>query len=114
MNLKYSMHDVGGEVVKDNEVYLLKDNKTLNNLVLSSTKLYRGQQTRGHRHAGQEEVYIFVQGYGKMIVGDETDEPFAVQPGDIVLIPDGAFHRVINDGEMNLIFNCVFDGKRNH
>lgn len=112
--IKLNEFDIGGEVVKDNETYLLKDNKTLNNLVLSSTKLYRGQQTRGHRHAGQEEVYIFVQGYGKMIVGEETDEPFDVGAGDIVLIPDGAFHRVINDGEMNLIFNCVFDGKRNH
>ena len=111
---KYSFHDVGGEVVKDNEVYLLKDNRDLNNLVLSSTKLYRNQQTRGHRHAGQEEVYFFIQGSGKMIVGEETDEPFPVRSGDIVLIPDGAFHRVINDGETNLIFNCVFDGKRNH
>lgn len=111
---KLTVHNVGGEIVKDNEVYLLRDNKTLKNLVLSSTKLYRGQQTRGHRHKGQEEVYFFVQGYGKMIVGEETSEPFDVQQGDIVLIPDGAFHRVINDGEMHLIFNCVFDGKRNH
>lgn len=112
--MKHSIYDVGGEVVKDNETYLLRDNKTLKNLVLSSTKLYVGQSTRGHRHAGQEEVYFFVQGSGLMIVGDETDEPFAVGAGDIVLIPDGAFHRVINNGEMNLIFNCVFDGKRNH
>lgn len=111
---KYSFHDVGGEIVKDTEVYLLKDNRDLNNLVLSSTKLYRNQQTRGHRHAGQEEVYFFVQGTGKMIVGEETDAPFPVSAGDIVLIPDGAFHRVINDGESNLVFNCVFDGKRNH
>ena len=44
MQLKYNNHDIGGEVVKDNETYLLKDNKTLNNLVLSSTKLYRGQE----------------------------------------------------------------------
>jgi oxalate decarboxylase/phosphoglucose isomerase-like protein (cupin superfamily) len=109
-----SEFNVGGEVVKDNETYLLKDNKYLNNLVLSSTKLYRGQQTRGHRHAGQEEVYFFVQGYGKMIVGNETDEPFDVGAGDIVLVPDGAFHRVINDGEMHMIFNCVFQGVRNH
>lgn len=107
-------HDIGGEVVKENETYLLKDNKTLKNLVLSSTKLYRGQSTRGHRHPGQEEVYFFVQGTGRMIVGEETDESFAVTAGDIVLIPDGAFHRVINDGEMHLLFNCVFDGKRNH
>ena len=111
---KVNEFNIGGEVVKDNETYLLKDNKTLNNLVLSSTKLYKGQQTRGHRHPGQEEVYIFVQGYGKMIVGDEDSTPFDVAPGDYVLIPDGAFHKVINDGEMHMIFNCVFDGKRNH
>lgn len=106
--------DVGGEVIKDDETYVLKDNKTLKNLVLSSTKLYTGKSTRGHRHAGQEEVYFFIQGHGKMIVGDEDSEPFAVGPGNIVLIPDGAFHRVINDGDSNLVFNCVFDGKRNH
>ena len=112
--MKLNNFDIGGEVVKDNETYLLKDNKTLKNLVLSSTKLYRGQQTRGHRHPGQEEVYFIVQGYGKMIVGEEDSKPFDIMQGDIILIPDGAFHRVINDGEMNLTFNCVFDGKRNH
>jgi oxalate decarboxylase/phosphoglucose isomerase-like protein (cupin superfamily) len=111
MKIKYDIHDVGGEIVKDNDTYLLKDNKTLNNLVLSSTKLYRGQATRGHSHAGQEEVYFFVQGTGMMMVDDEK---FRVNAGDIIMIPDGAFHRVINDGEMNLVFNCVFQGQRNH
>jgi oxalate decarboxylase/phosphoglucose isomerase-like protein (cupin superfamily) len=111
MKIKYDIHDVGGEIVKDNETYLLKDNKTLNNLVLSSTELYRGQSTRGHSHAGQEEVYFFVQGTGIMMVDEQR---FRVTAGDIILIPDGAFHRVINDGDMNLVFNCVFDGKRNH
>ena len=109
--LKFNEHDVGGEIVKDNETYLLKDNKTLNNLVLSSTKLYRGQSTRGHSHAGQEEIYFFVQGTGVMIVDEQK---FRVSRGDIILIPDRAFHRVINDGEMNLVFNCVFQGTRNH
>jgi mannose-6-phosphate isomerase-like protein (cupin superfamily) len=111
MNLKFHDSDIGGEVVKDNETYLLRDNKTLNNLVLSSTRLYRGQSTRGHSHSGQEEVYFFVQGTGMMLVGEQK---FRVNAGDIILIPDGAFHRVINDGEINLLFNCVFDGKRNH
>lgn len=114
MQIKFHKSDIGGEVVKNNETYILKDNRTLNNLVLSSTRLYRGQQTRGHRHAGQEEVYFFVSGNGKMIVGEEDSEPFSVQAGDVVLIPDGAFHRVINDGELDMLFNCVFDGKRNH
>jgi oxalate decarboxylase/phosphoglucose isomerase-like protein (cupin superfamily) len=111
MKIKYDIDNIGGEVVKDNETYLLKDNKTLKNLVLSSTKLYRGQATRGHSHEGQEEVYFFVKGTGMMIVDEQK---FRVNAGDIILIPDGAFHRVINDGEQNLVFNCVFDGKRNH
>ena len=111
MTIKYTVHDIGGEIVKDNETYLLKDNRTLNHLVLSSTQLYRGQSTRGHSHRGQEEVYFFVQGTGIMMVDNER---FRVNAGDVILIPDGAFHRVINDGEIDLVFNCVFDGKRNH
>lgn len=110
----YHINDIGGEIVKDNDVYLLRDNRDLNNLVLSSTRLYRGQQTRGHRHPGQEEIYFFVTGQGRMIVGDETSQPFVVKSGDVVLIPDGAFHRVINDGDSHMLFNCVFQGTRNH
>ena len=111
MKLKYNHFDIGGDIVRDNEVYQVRDNQILKNLVLSSTRLYRGQATRGHSHVGQEEVYFFVQGTGIMYVDNET---LRVGPGDIVLIPDGAFHRVINDGEMNLVFNCVFDGTRGH
>ena len=68
------------------------------------------QQTTGHDHDGQEEVYQFVSGYGKMDVGEKT---FDVNPGDVVLIPDGDFHRVYNTSKYEqLIFVCVFDGKR--
>jgi mannose-6-phosphate isomerase-like protein (cupin superfamily) len=109
--LKVNQYDIGGAVVKDNDTYLLKDNKDLNNLVLSSTRLYRGQSTRGHSHTGQEEVYFFVQGFGHMRIDSTT---FPIAPGDIVLIPDGAFHQVINDGETHMLFNCVFQGTRNH
>lgn len=112
--MKLTIHDIGGEVIKDNETYILRDNKTLKNLVLSQTILHPGQQTRGHRHPGQEEVYFFTVGRGQMIVGDEDTEPFDVEFGDVVLIPDGAFHRVINPEKHDLVFNCVFDGKRNH
>ena len=108
---KVNEFDVGGSIVKQDETYIIKDNKLLNSLVLSSTKLYRGKQTRGHRHPGQEEVYYFVSGHGSMEL-DGTK--FNVQGGDVVQIPDGAFHRVINNGDMDMLFNCVFDGKRNH
>ena len=114
MQLHFPNTDIGGTVVRDDDNYLVKDNQTLQGLVVSSTRLYRGHQTRGHRHPGQEEVYVFVQGFGKMIVGNEHSEPFNVGPGSVVLIPDGAFHRVINDGDSHMLFNCVFDGRRNH
>ena len=110
-NMKLALNDIGGEVVKDNETYLLKDNKTLNNLVLSSTLLNPFKQTTGHNHSGQEEVYFFVNGSGRMLLDDEE---FEVKAGDVVLIPDGAFHRVINDTAEPFYFVCVFDGKRSH
>ena len=109
--MKHSIYDIGGEVVKDNETYVLKDNKSLNNLVLSSTALKPRQSTRGHSHPGQEEVYYFVSGVGDMELGEKR---FSVQGGDVVLIPDGVFHRVHNTSANELYFVCVFDGKRNH
>ena len=42
---KVTIKDIGGEVVKDNAQYLLKDNAFGNNLILSSTFLRANQQT---------------------------------------------------------------------
>lgn len=109
--IKLNTNNIGGDIIKATSVYTLRDNKTLKNLVLSQTILHVNQNTNGHYHEGQEEVYFFVYGKGTMIVGDDT---FEVQGGDIILIPDGLFHKVFNTGESDLIFNCVFDGKRNH
>ena len=39
--------NIDGEIVKDNETYLLKDNTSLNNLVVSSTTLHPGNQHEG-------------------------------------------------------------------
>lgn len=110
--MRLNICDIGGEVVKDNETYVLKDNKFLKNLVLSSTNLKPGQSTRGHTHPGQEEVYHFVSGVGAIQIDNDL---YDVSAGDVFLIPDGAFHKVFNGSESeNLYFVCVFDGKRNH
>ena len=107
--MKYENFDVGGELIKDNAQYQLFDNKTLKNLILSKTKLRAGQSTNGHRHAGQEEVYMFTKGEGKMELDHRM---FDVKEGDIVLIEDNVFHKVHNTGDYWLEFVCVFDGKR--
>jgi mannose-6-phosphate isomerase-like protein (cupin superfamily) len=101
--------EVGGAVVKQDDRYVVKDNNLLKNLILSSTRLNPGKQTTGHKHAGQEEVYLFTEGQGEMLLDERR---FAVKAGDIVLIEDGVFHRVYNTSESELYFVCVFDGRR--
>lgn len=103
--MKVNVDEIGGEVVKDNETYILKDNNELGNLTLSKTILNPFKQTRGHSHETQEEVYFF-HGDGKMVLGEEE---FDVKSGDIVLIPKDTFHQVKNPYEKELSFVCVFE-----
>ena len=109
--MKLNILDIGGSIVKEDERYTVKDNSSLNNLIVSSTDLKPGKSTSGHAHPGQEEVYNFVRGSGMMKVDDEV---FAVSSGDVILIEDGQFHQVINNSDDNLYFVCVFDGSRTH
>ena len=102
--------NIGGTIAKEDERYTVVDNTTLTGLVVSSTRLHKNQSTSGHSHAGQEEVYHFITGWGKMELDDKT---YDIRAGDIVLIPDGAYHRVHAAGQ-GMYFICVFDGKRNH
>ena len=103
--------DIGGAVVKEDERYIVKDNTELNNLVVSSTRLNAKKSTTGHRHAGQEEVYIFVRGSGQIELDHRIID---VKAGDTILIQDNVFHKVHNNTDLGLEFICVFDGKRNH
>ena len=110
MRIKLNEHD--SNIIKQNETYTLLDNTELNNLVVSKTILHPQKNTTGHNHVGQEEVYHFISGEGYIVVGDEQ---ISVKAGDIVLIPDGWFHKVWNNSDIeDLIFVCIFNGKRNH
>ena len=115
--MRIKLNKTDSKVVHSNETYNVIDNTSLNGLIVSKTELHPGKNTSGHNHSGQEEVYIFTNGKGRMIVGSNT---YNVKTGDIVLIPDGDFHKVWNTAGYDiepygdLEFICVFDGKRNH
>ena len=112
--MKIKLDKTDSTIIKSNETYDVIDNTNLKNLIVSKTVLHPGKETGGHNHSGQEEVYIFMKGEGKMVVGSKTHH---VKQGSIVLIPDGDFHKVWNTGPLrgdDLEFICVFDGKRNH
>jgi len=97
------------KVVKQDERYTVSDNTDLNAFVVSRTILYAGQQTTGHKHKGQEEVYLFTRGDGRMELDEEI---LTVGKGDIVLVEDGQFHKVYNPTLTSLEFICIFNGTR--
>ena len=104
-------YNIEGKIVKEDDRYIVKDNTSLNNLVVSTTLLHPSKSTSGHKHKGQEEVYMFMKGSGRM---ELDDKEFDVKEGDLILIEDGVFHRVHNTGKIDLYMVCVFDGGRNH
>tara|TARA_R110000787_G_scaffold219526_1_gene328235 strand:- start:23 stop:418 length:396 start_codon:yes stop_codon:yes gene_type:complete len=104
--MRVNRDHIGGEVTKDNSTYILQDNNLLDNLTLSKTTLKPMQCTGGHSHDDLEEVYFFMKGRGRMQLGDET---FEVKAEDIILIPQGKFHKVYNDMHIPMEFVCVFE-----
>ena len=108
--MHYVSWNIGGDIIKMDERYTVKDNQLLKNLIISSTDLKPTKSTSGHSHPGQEEVYIFVRGSGTM---ELNDKKIIVKEGDIVLVEDGKYHRV-HAGPEGCYFICVFNGKRLH
>jgi len=101
-----SVSNLNGIIVKDNDMYTLEDNHSLSRLTVSKTILHKNQETTGHLHNNVEEIYHFTSGVGTIEVGQNA---YDVSPGDIVLIPDGAFHKVYNNGNEDLVFIAIFE-----
>ena len=110
--LKLPRFEVDGKIVKQDDRYVVQDNTTLKNLILSSTNLNPKKETSGHNHSGQEEVYFFVSGTGEMQLDEDR---FPVNSGDIILVKDNVFHKVFNTSDAEeLYFVCVLPGKRHN
>ncbi len=68
----------------------------------SMTDLYclrPGQSQRPHVHAGEDKLYVVLEGEGEFQVGGEKA---ARGPGHAVLAPAGVEHGVANPGPANL------------
>lgn len=59
-----------------------------------------GQSQKPHAHAGEDKVYLVVEGAGRVQVGEEERR---LGPGEAVLAGAGAPHGVANDGPGRLV-----------
>ena len=94
------------ELIKDNETYKVYDLYALKGLSLSLTELNPGKETNGHSHKEADEVYVFINGEGRIEAEEKT---ILVKGGDVVAIPGGKFHKVFNEGKDILSFWSIFE-----
>ena len=74
------------------------------NQSLAEATVPPGGETIEHLHRTSEEIYRFVSGAGRMVLGGEAAD---VRAGDTVLIPAGVRHKLINRGAEPLVLLCA-------
>ena len=78
---------------------------------LAEATLQPGQSTQRHYHARSEEIYLVVEGTGRMeLEGEERD----VNAGDAILIPPGAWHEITATGDAPLRILCCCSPPYSH
>ncbi len=72
---------------------------------IAQARIEPGVTTAWHAVLNTEERFIVRAGSGEVEIGDAVAEPIAA--GDTVLIPAGMKQRVRNNGNHDLILDCV-------
>jgi mannose-6-phosphate isomerase-like protein (cupin superfamily) len=72
---------------------------------IARARVEPGVTTKVHWLTGVQEIYLIIQGKGKVTVGDL--KPTEVSKGDVVVIPPETSQSITNLGETNLIFYCI-------
>lgn len=73
------------------------------NQSLAEAAVEQGGETLEHLHRTSEEIYLFVSGAGRMLLGREELE---VGAGQAVVIPPGTNHKLWNPGHEPLVLFC--------
>jgi len=63
-----------------------------------------GQEHAAHAHAGQDKLYVVLEGTGAVRIGDETQ---TLSTGDAAFAPSGVVHSVRNTGAGRLMLLTV-------
>lgn len=67
-------------------------------------RLAPGQASTKHRHLAQEELYVLLEGSGRVRVGEEL---LTLAPLDTLLVAPGTVRQLFNDGEADQLWLVV-------
>lgn len=68
-------------------------------------RLEPGQASTRHRHAGQEELYLLLEGEGRVRIDGEG--PLTLAPMDALLVEAGSVRQIFNDTEVDALWLVV-------
>jgi quercetin dioxygenase-like cupin family protein len=68
-------------------------------------RLAPGQASTKHRHFEQEELYVLLEGRGRIRIGD--GDPLTVEPLDALLVPPAVVRQVFNDTDADALWLVV-------
>jgi quercetin dioxygenase-like cupin family protein len=63
-----------------------------------------GQEHAPHAHAGQDKLYVVLEGSGDVCVGEKSE---MLSAGDVAFAPSGVTHSVKNTGAGRLVILAV-------
>ena len=63
-----------------------------------------GQEHAPHAHAGQDKLYVVLEGSGEVQVGDQTE---VLSAGDAAFAPSGVMHSIRNPGPHRLVVMAI-------
>jgi mannose-6-phosphate isomerase-like protein (cupin superfamily) len=79
-------------------------NAPVRNQSLAEATVEAGRVTERHYHRLSEEIYFILEGEGVMEIDGEERR---VGPGDGILIPRGAWHRIRAIGRLRFLCGCA-------
>jgi quercetin dioxygenase-like cupin family protein len=68
-------------------------------------RLEPGQASTRHRHRAQEELYLLLEGTGRVRI--DAEEPLTLEPLDSLLVEPGSIRQLFNDTEADQLWLVV-------
>ena len=84
---------------------LFPENSSSERVTVTQVTISPGAKQPIHRHKTSEQVWIALEGSGRLILEDDKEEVFSA--GDVVRFEDGDPHGCVNEGPQPFVYMSV-------